>query len=129
MHRRAGFSVAAAIRPAGPGHLTDPFPDQWFSALIATKGETDRDKHLSWLLVTGGNAGASSIMVFEPHIPKSVRREIGRAVDAALASAQGNPSSRPHDDAHLRTIAEMFNVEPDEMVAYIAARRRYFSFS
>jgi hypothetical protein len=77
----------------------------------------------------GGNAGANSIMPFEPHIPKSVRREIDKAVDAVLASAQGNPSSRLHDEAHLRTIAEMFNVDPDEMVAYIAARRRYFSFS
>jgi hypothetical protein len=77
----------------------------------------------------GENAGANSIMPFDPHIPKSVRREIGKAVDAALASAATNASCKPHDDAHLRTMAEMFHVDPDEMVAYIVKRRRYFGLS
>jgi hypothetical protein len=76
----------------------------------------------------GGIAVASSIMPFEPHIPKSVRLEIAKAVDAALASAQTNAASRLHDEAHLRTMAEMFNVDPDEMIAYVE-RRRYFRLS
>ena len=77
----------------------------------------------------GRDAGAKSIMVFEPHIPKSVRLEIGKAVDAALASAEADATSRPRDEARLRTMAEMLHVDPGEMIAYIVERRRYFSLS
>jgi fructose-1,6-bisphosphatase/sedoheptulose 1,7-bisphosphatase-like protein len=68
-------------------------------------------------------------MPFEPNIPKSVRREITRAVDDALAVAETDSSQRPSDDAHLRAVAEMFHVDPDEMVAYVLKRRRHASLS